>query len=221
MPGMSRHGRKPAREPTSEHGGRGAIVDPATGPVGTFPSAARVWDRGEVIGAAVLAFAGIAWFGWAQQDPPASWRPYLIAGSIVSALALVALVVLLVRRRTTGGSPMADPRVRRRYWLTVAVELALIVAGNLVLAAVGHPEYDAAWTLFVVGVHFVPLAAIFGSGGLAAAGLIVAVVAVVAAGLGLATDLAPSAAAGVGGGVVFVGYAAWVLSRGTRMPAAR
>ncbi|SEC93194.1 hypothetical protein SAMN04490239_6033 [Rhodococcus koreensis] len=133
---------------------------------------AALWDRGEVIGAAVLAVAGIAWFGWAQQDPPAPWVPYVVAGSVISALLLVALVVLLVRRLTTTGSPMADPRVRRRYWLTVAVEVVLIVVGNLLLAAVGHQAYDAAWTLFVVGVHFIPLGRVFHARGLALTGVV-------------------------------------------------
>lgn len=177
---------------------------------------ASLWDRGEVIGAAVLALAGIAWFGWAQDNPPSSWVPYLVAGSVVCALLLVALVVLLVRRRTTTGSPMADPRVRRGYWMTVAIEVVLIVGGNLILAAIGHPAYDAAWTLFVVGVHFVPLARIFRVDGLARTGVLVAVVAGAAAYLGFTSDLAPSATAGAGGGVVFIGYAAWVLTRGRR-----
>jgi hypothetical protein len=185
----------------------------STGTAGASALPGRLWDRGEVVGAAVLAFAGIAWFGWAQEDPPSSWVPFLIAGSVVSAILLLALVVLLARRRTTGGSPMADPRVRRHYWVTVAIEVVLIVAGNLLLAAVGHPEYDAAWTLFVVGVHFVPLARIFDSRGLALTGAVAAVAAVAAACVGLASDLAPSGAAGVGGGVVFIGYAMWVLGR--------
>lgn len=189
------------------------MADAPTG-TGTSPPTMRLWDRGEVNGAAVLAFAGIAWFGWAQDDPPSSWVPYLAAGSVVSALLLMALVVLLVRRRTTTGSPMADPRVRRGYWATVVVEVALIIGGNLLLAAVGHPAYTAAWTLFVVGVHFVPLARIFHVRGLALTGVATVVVAVAAASLGLASDLAPSASAGAGGGVVFLGYAAWVLGRG-------
>lgn len=194
------------------------MASASSGTTGVSPPSRRLWDRGEVIGAAVLAFAGIAWFGWAQADPPSSWVPYLAAGSVISVLALVALVVLLVRRRTTPGSPMADSRVRRGYWVTVAVEVVLIVGGNLLLAALGHPAYDAAWTLFVVGVHFVPLARIFDARGLALTGVVVAIVAIAAAGLGLVSDLAPSAAAGAGGGVVFIGYAAWVLGRG-RSPA--
>ncbi|MBC2640182.1 MULTISPECIES: hypothetical protein [unclassified Rhodococcus (in: high G+C Gram-positive bacteria)] len=192
------------------------MASASTGIAGASPPMAPLWDRGEVIGAAVLAFAGIAWFGWAQEDPPASWTPYLVAGQVISAVLLVVLLVLLVRGLTTSGSAMADPRVRRRYWVTVAVEVALIVGGNLLLAAVGHQAYDAAWTLFVVGVHFVPLGKVFHARALALAGVVVAVAAVAAAGLGLVTDLAPSAAAGAGGGVVFIGYAGWVLGRGRR-----
>ncbi len=183
---------------------------------GASPPSPRLWARGEVIGAAVLAFAGVAWFGWAQADPPSSWVPYLVVGSVVSALLLVALGVVLLRHQTTTGSPMADPRVRRGYWVTVVVEVVLIVGGNLILAAFGHPAYDAAWTLFVVGVHFVPLARVFHSRGLALTGVVTAFAAVGAAGLGVVTTLEPSAAAGAGGGVVFIGYAAWVLGGGRR-----
>lgn len=189
----------------------------STGTAGAVPPRPRRWNRGEVIGAAVLAFASMAWFGWAQADPPPSWVPWLAAGSVVSFLLLVALVALLVRHRTTEGSPMQDPRVRRGYWLTVVVEVALIVAGNLILAATGRTGYQAAWTLFVVGVHFVPLARIFRGPGLAVTGVATAIVALVAVWIGIASDLAPSALAGAGGGIIFIGYAAWVLSRGRRL----
>ncbi len=190
------------------------MTSASTRAVDASPPTTTLWDRGEVIGAGILAFAGIAWFGWAQSDPPSSWVPYLTAGSVVSALLLVALVGLLVCGRTTTGSAMADPGARRGYWITVAVEVVLIVGGNLLLAAVGHPDYDAPWTLLVVGVHFIPLARIFQADALASTGAAVAVVAVAATCLGLATDLAPSAAAGAGGGLVFICYAAWVLGRG-------
>ena len=180
----------------------------------------RIWDRGELISAIVLAAAGIAWFGWAQADPPPSWVPWLAVGSGVSLVLLIALVVLLARHRTNAGSAMADSRVRRAYWMAVGVEVAAILGGNLTLAGVGHPEYDAAWTLFVVGVHFVPLGRIFHAGGLVTLGAIVAIVALASACVGLVSDLAPSATAGAGGGIAFVLYAGWVLTRG-HVPAHR
>ncbi len=42
------------------------MASASTGTAGASPPAARLWDRGEVIGAAVLALTGIAWFGWAH-----------------------------------------------------------------------------------------------------------------------------------------------------------
>ncbi len=176
----------------------------------------RPWDRGEVIAAAVLAFAGISWFGWAQDAPPSSWVPFLAAGSMVSALLLALLVVLLVRHRTSRGSPLADPRVRRAYWIIIGVELATIIAGNVVLTATHHVAYQAVWTLFVVGIHFVPLARVMRVRGLAVTGIATACAAVAAAIVGLTSSVAPSAVAGLGGGAVFIGYAGWVLATGRR-----
>ena len=111
---------------------------------------------------------------------------------------------------------MANPRLRRGYWVTVAIEVALIIGGNLLLSATGQPSYVAPWTLFVVGIHFVPLARIFHARGLALTGVATAIVAIAAACLGFANDLAPSAPAGGGGGLVFLSYAFWVLGCGRR-----
>lgn len=53
----------------------GTMSSASTGTAGTARPTGRLWDRGEVIGASVLAFAGIAWFGWAQDNPPSLWVP--------------------------------------------------------------------------------------------------------------------------------------------------
>lgn len=181
----------------------------------------RFWDRGELIGALVLAVAAMAWFGWAQDDPPRPWVPFLIAGSVVAALVSATLVVLLVRHRTTGSVAMADARVRRNYWIVVTVEFAAIAAGNLVLASAGHADYQAAWTLFIVGIHFVPLGRVLRIRNFVPTGIATAGVAVTAAILGLTTSLASSAVAGAGGGIVFIAHAAGVLitGRSRRRPA--
>lgn len=176
----------------------------------------QLWDRGEVIGAAVLALAGIAWFGWAQDDPRhhgcrTSLPDRSSPGSSCSPSSgcwLADAQPAAHRWRTR--------RVRRGYWVTVAIEVVLIIGGNLLLAAVGQPGYVAPWTLFIVGIHFVPLARIFHARGLAFTGVATAIVAMAAASLGFANDLAPSAPAGGGGGLVFLSYAVWVLGCGRR-----
>jgi hypothetical protein len=33
---------------------------------------------------AILGFFGFAWFGWAEEHPPKSWRPWLFTGLVVS-----------------------------------------------------------------------------------------------------------------------------------------
>jgi hypothetical protein len=38
--------------------------------------------RDAAMTAAVLGFFASAWFGWAQDDPPRSWRRPLVAGSV-------------------------------------------------------------------------------------------------------------------------------------------
>jgi len=38
--------------------------------------------------AAVLGFFASAWFGWAQDDPPRSWRRPLVAASVIHLFPL-------------------------------------------------------------------------------------------------------------------------------------
>jgi hypothetical protein len=41
--------------------------------------------------AVIFGFFASAWFGWAEENPPAKWRVWLIAGSIIGlATALPA-----------------------------------------------------------------------------------------------------------------------------------
>lgn len=49
----------------------------------------------------------------------------------------------------------------RGYRAWVAAELIALVVGNVVLGATGHGAYVAAWTAFVVGVHFIGFGRLF------------------------------------------------------------
>ncbi|HEY6481212.1 MAG TPA: hypothetical protein VIZ00_14355, partial [Streptosporangiaceae bacterium] len=136
--------------------------------------------RDLAITALILGVAGLAWFGWGQSGLAEGWAAFLQAGS-VAALAVVVAAGVLLRRLPAGSSAMDDAALRRGYWKVVAAEVIAIVAGNAALGSGGRPAYIPAWTLLVVGVHFLPLARLFRIPGLSAAGLVLAAAAVGAA----------------------------------------
>src|SRR5690242_3999000 len=113
--------------------------------------------RDRAVTALILGIAAAAWFGWGHVGAPDTWQIPLDVGSI-AGLALAVAAGLYGWRRRRDPSAMNDPRVRRGYFLTVGAEVVAIAAGSWILGGTGHPDYLAAWILFVVGVHFVPLA---------------------------------------------------------------
>lgn len=44
--------------------------------------------------AAIFGFFASSWFGWAQENPPAAWRHWLIAGAILALLVAIGGGVL-------------------------------------------------------------------------------------------------------------------------------
>ncbi|GAA0260867.1 hypothetical protein [Cryptosporangium japonicum] len=158
--------------------------------------------RGRGVAAVIEGFFGAMWFAWATSSAPGWLLPVLIAGA-VAGLAVVVLGVVLARRSPSGSSPMADPAVRKRYNIIVAVEFGLIFAGAAVLGQVAE-GYIAAWIALIVGLHFVPLGRVFAQRLLEAAGWVITAVAVVAAVVALATDGETSTVAGIGAGVTLV-----------------
>ncbi|MFI5954792.1 hypothetical protein [Cryptosporangium sp. NPDC051539] len=159
--------------------------------------------RGRGIAAAIVGFFAACWFGWAQEDPPGWLVPLLVVGVVLSVVVAIAGIVLAVRS-PSGSSPMADPRTRTRYFVTVGIEVALIWAGSALLGATGHDEYVAAWIAFVVGVHFVPLGRFFAERELQLSGVLITIVAVVAAVVTVATGHTSSTVAGAGSGTLLV-----------------
>ena len=162
-----------------------------------------------------LGFFASAWFGWAQAGGGSGW---LTAGSIVSLLvAAVGLVIAL--RSPAEGSAMRDRSASRRYGIIVGIEFATAFAGAAVLGALGQADYIPVWIVFVVGVHFVPLAPVLGDPllrPLAVATCLVALAGLVA---GLATTVSPALVVGVAEGLLLLGYSLQALARGARRPA--
>lgn len=197
------------------------MVEPTAVPRRAHPTPAQsaaktpATIRDQAACALVEGFAAFLWFGWAQQGPPAGWPAFLIAGAVLGLLVAVA-ALLLTRRHHGGPSVMRHKVNRRRYGQIVGIEFALIGIGSAALGISGRSDFIAAWILFVVGVHFLPLARLFRSPSLALAGVIAAVVAVAAAVVGITTDVLPSAIAGGVGGLVLLVSGAVTLYRGWR-----
>ncbi len=195
----------------------GMTTDPATARPATAPSVTAAYPRDLATTALILGVAGFAWFGWAQAGPPAGWSVPLGIGSAAGLAVALAGGVLSWRLRS-GAAAMHDPRRRSGYWRVVAFEVIAIVVGVIVLDVTGQAAYLPAWILLIVGVHFIPLARLFGTPGLRLAGLALIGVAAGAAVAGAASDILPSAVAGAGGGLVCVACAASCLRLAYRRP---
>jgi hypothetical protein len=111
--------------------------------------------------AAVFGIFGFSWFGWAQEDPPESWRiPLGIASAACFLIACAGGWLAFFHWRDA--SALSAPGAYERFGVVVGIEVFAAAAGALVLIfAVHKPEFVAAWVAFIVGVHFVPLSSIF------------------------------------------------------------
>ena len=160
----------------------------------------------------VLGVAGMIWFGWAQAEPPAGWATPLVIGSVL-AMLLAVIGVPLTRRHRHGPSAARDPRGRRTYGWVVGIETLTIAAGAAILAGTGLAAYLPAWILFVVGMHFLPLARLFRIRSLGVTGLLLVVISAVAAVAGRSGSAPPSTVAGGAGGLILVMSGALSLFR--------
>jgi hypothetical protein len=166
--------------------------------------------------ALVLGAAAFVWFGWAQEGPPPGWSPLLAVGSGLGVvLAAVALVAML---RLKDGSAMSTRTGRRTYGITVGVELLVAVAGVVPLTITGREEFISPWILAVVGLHFIPMARLFGIRLLAVAGIVLTMIAIAAAIIGSVADVLPSAVAGGVGGLALLAFASASLYRARSAP---
>jgi len=167
-------------------------------------------DRDVAFTAAVLGIAGFAWFGWAQEAPPASWRlPLGIASGLCFAAAVVG-GVLGVRWWDTP-TALATSSDGVRFGVIVAIEAVLCAAGAVVLARTGNAAWVSAWICGVVGIHFVPLARVFHDAGFVVLAVLLVGVAVGSWVWGRGSSLAPSALVGVLAGSTFALFTARAL----------
>ncbi|QVQ51495.1 hypothetical protein J4H86_22290 [Spiractinospora alimapuensis] len=146
----------------------------------------------------------MVWLGWAQEDPPASWRWRLGLGSGVGVV-LAGLFGLAVALRWS--EPSALDGQYHWFGVLVAAEVVAAGVGCLLLALRGRSRWMAWWVAVVVAAHFVPLAALLQDVSVAALGLV--------QGVGLAwlvprlrgSDISTSRYVGPVMGVALLGFA--------------
>jgi hypothetical protein len=166
--------------------------------------------RGRGIAAAIEGYFAAAWFGWAMAAAVPRLTQLLQIGIGLGALIAIAGIVLAVRSPAES-TPMRDPAVRRRYWIVVGLEFALLGAGAAVLAISGLAQWAPVWICAGVGVHFIPLSRVLGDRFLVILGALITAVAVAALVVGLTSAVAPSTVTGAGAGLCLLITAAITL----------
>jgi hypothetical protein len=120
--------------------------------------------RGNATGVTILAFFAVAWLGWGTGDHlPAAVQVPMMVGAV--ALSAVLAVVAWRRWRNTTVSapePSWGPDTGRRFGLIVGVEWVGVSAAAFAVSVTGHPDAIAAVVCAGVGLHFIPLARLFG-----------------------------------------------------------
>lgn len=149
----------------------------------------------------IFGTMAFAWFGWGQEGPPERWRPFLGAGSALSAMVAIGSGFLAARH---WGAPTVfdGPRAGITYGVAVAIEVVICLIGALILRQRGLGKYAPVWICAVVAVHFIPLIFLFHNPMLIFPTIAMAAVASLAWRVGRRGTILPSAITGLGSGIV-------------------
>ena len=125
----------------------------------------RLRARSRATGALVLGgFASLWAAGGLSWSSNPGWGWIVVAALL---LALVAQAVQLLRANPRGQAALAADEVERQrragrifLWTGIAEGVGILLAVNVVVN-LGHPQWQAAAMMAVVGLHFLPLATAF------------------------------------------------------------
>ena len=152
--------------------------------------------------AAILGFFSTTWFGWAQEHPPKSWRPWLITGTVVSLATMLAGGILTSRHWSDGTA--FDENTSKTFGIVVGIEFVLAGAGAALLRARGKQDVTPVWIALVVGLHLFPVAAIIDYPLIHVVGALVTIAALAAIPVARSRSLPTSAMNGLGVGTALL-----------------
>ncbi|GAA1933616.1 hypothetical protein GCM10009775_26930 [Microbacterium aoyamense] len=121
------------------------------------------FTRDLIFTAALFGVVTFVWTGWAQERPPSTaWRIVLAVLSLGGA-ALAGLTVPRLLRSWDEPTAMVVGSLPWIVYIVVFwIEVIALVLGAVVLAKKGRKEFIAPLALLIVGLHFFPLAFVFG-----------------------------------------------------------
>ncbi|QIQ04185.1 hypothetical protein [Streptomyces liangshanensis] len=137
----------------------------------TAPTAPRVLHRAELRGRAtgvgVMACFALGWSAGGVGSLPVTAGRAVFAGCAVLTVVFAVLAARMTRRAAgapedTDLTPAVKRAAGRRFLLVLGAEIVAIFVIARVLGATGHSEAVPAVIALAVGLHFFPLAGLFG-----------------------------------------------------------
>ncbi|WP_028548035.1 hypothetical protein [Paenibacillus sp. UNC451MF] len=162
--------------------------------------------------ASIFGMFSFCWFGWAQENPRASWRKYL---GIASGIALLICLIGIYLSVTNWDAPSAlsDTTSFKNYLISVYIEFFLAGAGAFVFIKMKRNQFVSPWVAFIVGIHFIGLKTVFDDPSLYLLAALLVAVSIIALFTFQKLHVASSAITGIGAGTVLFGFAVLGLIR--------
>lgn len=162
--------------------------------------------------ASIFGMFSFCWFGWAQENPRASWRKYI---GIASGVALLVCLMGVYLSVTNWDAPSAlsDTTAFSNYLISVYIEFFLAGTGAFVLIKLKHQNYVAPWIAFIVGIHFIGLKSVLDDPSLYILAVLLVAVSIISLFISRKLQVANSAITGIGAGTVLFGFAILGLIR--------
>ena len=122
----------------------------------------RAYIRGMAIGTFWLLAAGAGSAEWAMV----AVKSNLVALIAVSVIAVILLALnlrqIIAALKLPADPPSARRRIAGKFALIVVLEILAIALINVACYLTGHRSWVVPLDLIVVGIHFIPLAILFG-----------------------------------------------------------
>lgn len=132
---------------------------------------------------AIFGVVAFVWSGWAQERPPAGWRWRIVLWALGLGGIILAAVSIpsVVQHWAAPTAIVFQGPAWNAYLIACALEVIAIAVAAVWATRARRADLIAPLALAVVGIHFVPLAFVFGQPIMGVTGVVLTVIAVVSA----------------------------------------